>query len=116
MKIKIDEILKALSEPTRIKILCIIYVRNVNLCNIVDFLGLSYPTISIHIKTLKEIGIIEVQKNGRWQELSLYKNNKNKIIKFIIDNFELLFEDYLLNKKEIKKLDQIIEQKSCNIT
>jgi ArsR family transcriptional regulator len=35
-------------------------------CNIVDCTPLSQPTISYHVKVLKEAGLLDVEKQGLW--------------------------------------------------
>jgi ArsR family transcriptional regulator len=61
-------VFKALSDPTRLQILSLV-ARNpggVCECNIVACTPLSQPTISYHVKVLKEAGLIDVEKHGLW--------------------------------------------------
>jgi ArsR family transcriptional regulator, arsenate/arsenite/antimonite-responsive transcriptional repressor len=58
---------KALSDPTRLSI--VNSLANREECCVCEFqhLGLSQPTISHHLKTLREAGLIEVaRKRGTW--------------------------------------------------
>ncbi len=59
------KICKALSHPTRVKILH--HLKQINKClcgEIVDMFPLSQSTISQHLKHLKDSGIIKGQVNG----------------------------------------------------
>jgi ArsR family transcriptional regulator len=58
---------KALSDPTRLRILkAISLVSEACECNIVPSFGLSQPTISYHIKILREAGLIRSERRGQW--------------------------------------------------
>jgi len=69
-------VFRALSDPTRLQILSLV-ARNpggVCECNIVDCTPLSQPTISYHVKVLKEAGLLDVQKQGLWCYFRLRKD------------------------------------------
>jgi ArsR family transcriptional regulator len=58
---------KALSDPTRLRILrAISQMSELCECNIVPAFGLSQPTISYHLKTLREAGLIRSERRGQW--------------------------------------------------
>lgn len=60
-------IFKALSDPTRLRILkAISRTGELCECNIVPAFGLSQPTISYHLKTLREAGLIRSERRGQW--------------------------------------------------
>jgi len=69
-------VFKALSDPTRLQILSLV-ARNpggVCECQIVGCTPLSQPTISYHVKVLKEAGLLEVEKQGLWCYYRLRKD------------------------------------------
>jgi ArsR family transcriptional regulator len=60
-------VFKALSDPTRLRILRVIsHMDQLCECNIVPVFGLSQPTISYHLKVLREAGLITSQRRGQW--------------------------------------------------
>jgi ArsR family transcriptional regulator len=62
------ELMKALSDPTRLTILASLWKATEPIC-ICDFtaaLGLSQPTISHHMAKLKDAGLVESEKKGIW--------------------------------------------------
>jgi ArsR family transcriptional regulator len=66
---------KALADPTRLRILkAISNMRELCECNIVPSFGLSQPTISYHLKILREAGLVESERRGQWVYHSV--NNK----------------------------------------
>lgn len=60
--------LKALSDETRLKILDLVAGAGEDLCacEIETFFDLSQPTISHHLRILREAGIVEAEKRGPW--------------------------------------------------
>lgn len=59
---------KALADPTRLEILRLVAAQDgpTCVCDIVDHFDLSQPTISHHLKVLREAGLLSQQKLGIW--------------------------------------------------
>lgn len=57
-----------LSDPTRLRLLSLIAARGeaCAACDLVEPLGVSQPTVSHHLKTLFEAGLVDREKRGRW--------------------------------------------------
>jgi ArsR family transcriptional regulator len=68
-------IFKALADPTRVQILSLVARREGGVCEceIVGCTPLSQPTISYHVKMLKEAGLLDVEKQGSWRYFRLRK-------------------------------------------
>lgn len=60
--------LKALADPTRLAIFRLIAAQEdpICVCDIVDRFEVSQPTISHHLKVLREAGLISVSRRGVW--------------------------------------------------
>jgi len=66
--------LKALADPTRIGIVnALARSPELCVCNLTEAFGLSQPTISHHLKVLREAGLIEAERRGTW---SFYRLNR----------------------------------------
>jgi ArsR family transcriptional regulator, arsenate/arsenite/antimonite-responsive transcriptional repressor len=62
------ELMKALADPTRLTMIASLWKAKVPIC-ICDFtagLELSQPTISHHMAKLKEVGLVDSEKQGIW--------------------------------------------------
>jgi ArsR family transcriptional regulator len=62
-------VLAALADPTRLRIISILLDAPEGSCCGCDMeqpLGLSQPTISHHLKVLREAGLVEGERQGRW--------------------------------------------------
>jgi ArsR family transcriptional regulator, arsenate/arsenite/antimonite-responsive transcriptional repressor len=58
---------KALSDATRVAIVNrLAGAAEVCVCVFVDELGLSQPTISHHLRVLREAGLVESRRRGTW--------------------------------------------------
>jgi ArsR family transcriptional regulator len=58
---------KALADPTRVAIVnCLSAADEVCVCNLTETFDLSQPTISHHLKILREAGLVESSRRGTW--------------------------------------------------
>jgi ArsR family transcriptional regulator, arsenate/arsenite/antimonite-responsive transcriptional repressor len=64
----------ALSDPVRLRVLSILAAApegEVCVCEFVEPLGKSQPTISHHMKILSEAGLVQGERRGKWVWYSL---------------------------------------------
>ena len=57
---------KALSDKNRLRILLMLRVRPLCVCEISEVLNIAMSTISSHLKILRSAGLIQDEKDGRW--------------------------------------------------
>lgn len=65
---------KALGDPTRVRLLSLIAGhpdREACICDLVEPVGLSQPTVSHHMKQLVDAGLVVREQRGRWAFYSL---------------------------------------------
>ena len=57
-----------LADSTRLRLLSLIAASGeaCAACDLVEPLGVSQPTVSHHLKVLREAGLVESEKRGRW--------------------------------------------------
>ena len=56
----------ALSDPTRLRLLNLMYGREVCVCYFVEILGQSQPKISRHLAYLRRAGVVTARREGKW--------------------------------------------------
>ncbi len=59
----------ALADPARLRLLSLIAAQadgEVCACDLVEPIGRSQPTVSHHLKVLREAGVIEGERRGTW--------------------------------------------------
>ena len=60
------EVLKALAEPARWRIIERLGDEELCVCHLVDDLGIAQPLVSHHLKVLREAGIVESDRFKQW--------------------------------------------------
>jgi ArsR family transcriptional regulator len=62
----LDQVLKALADPTRVRILGLLGAGEVCVCHIQESLRLPQPLVSRHLAYLRRAGLVETRKDGLW--------------------------------------------------
>lgn len=65
---------KALGDPTRLRLLSLIAAHETGeacVCDLTEPLDLSQPTISHHLKVLREAGLVTSERRGTWVHYKL---------------------------------------------
>ncbi|QSO47749.1 ArsR/SmtB family transcription factor [Alicyclobacillus mengziensis] len=70
---------KALGDETRLKILAMLLVQDVCLCEIVDGLKIPTSTINHHLKILERGGVIEGRREGKFTVYSIDPTKLDRI-------------------------------------
>jgi len=78
-----SNIFKALSDPTRLKIITMLKEENLCACKILEKFNITQPTLSYHMKILIESNLVKSAKKGPWVTYSLNKSKQKEIIKFL---------------------------------
>ena len=75
------ELFRALADPARVRIVNRLAVGAgpVCICELVDPLGLSQPTVSHHMKKLLDAGLVEREQRGKWAYFSLKRDAGEKL-------------------------------------
>src|SRR6476661_965546 len=64
---------RVLGDPARIRILNALATNGepVCVCHLIEPLGLTQPTVSHHLKTLTDAGLLDREQRGKWAYFSL---------------------------------------------
>jgi ArsR family transcriptional regulator, arsenate/arsenite/antimonite-responsive transcriptional repressor len=75
------ELFRALGDPARVRIMNVLATNDgpVCVCNLVEPLGLSQPTVSHHMKKLLEVGLVDREQRGKWAYFSLKPEAARKL-------------------------------------
>ena len=63
---RLDRVLKALADPTRVRVLGLLRAGEVCVCHINESLGVPQPKASRHLAYLRRAGLVEATKRGLW--------------------------------------------------
>jgi ArsR family transcriptional regulator len=67
-------VLKAIADPARLRVISLLAANESGeacVCDLTEPLGLSQPTVSHHLKTLVDAGLVRREKRGVWAYFSL---------------------------------------------
>ena len=64
--LEILNITKALSDENRVRALMMLTGGELCVCQIIEMLGLAPSTVSKHMSILRQAGLVETRKEGRW--------------------------------------------------
>jgi len=78
--------LKALADPTRLRLLSIVASSEdaeACVCDLIEPVGLSQPTVSHHLRILSEAGFLSRSKRGTWAYYRLVPGALEKVSQFL---------------------------------
>lgn len=104
-------VLKALGEPTRLKIIKYLSERELCVCELVVILGISQPRISQHVKVLKQAGLVMERKVRQNSFLSI---NEAVLMDAIISPFHTLMQTKLEKLPELKEENRRFKNLDAN--
>jgi ArsR family transcriptional regulator len=64
MATRLDELLKAAGEPTRLRLLNLLRTGSICVCDLQKVLEIPQPTISRHLAALRHAGVVQYVRNG----------------------------------------------------
>jgi ArsR family transcriptional regulator len=71
------KVMKALSDPNRVKILKMLQQKVLCVCELQAALNLAQPTVSSHLRLLEEAGLVRSRKEGLWVNYLLAEGSTN---------------------------------------
>jgi ArsR family transcriptional regulator len=107
------KVMKALSDGNRTKIVKMLALKEMCVCEMKIALEMAQPSVSKHLKILEEAGLVESRKEGMWVNYSLPKKPATSYAKHMLE----VLGDWINDDKEIKtvvKLAGTLDR--CDIT
>ena len=68
---RVSLICKALSDPNRLQVIQILTSGERCACELLEQLQITQPTLSHHMKTLEDCGLVSSRRKGKWSHYSL---------------------------------------------
>lgn len=85
---KAAQILKLLGDKTRLSMMKLLQTNECCVCELVEIYKASQPSISQHLRKLKDIELVREKRKGQWIFYSL--NKENHYYQFVLDILESL--------------------------
>jgi len=98
------KVIRAFSDPNRVKLLKMLQQRTMCVCEIQAALGIAQPTVSKHLKVLEDAGLVAHKKDGLWVNYHLTDGGKSPYAASLLGNLK----HWLKEDKEIMRLEKMI--------
>ncbi|MFB5664141.1 ArsR/SmtB family transcription factor [Alteribacillus sp. HJP-4] len=72
---KAAPVLKLLGDKTRLTMLAMLYEGECCVCEFTEIFKMSQPSISQHLRKLRDAGVVNEERRGQWVFYSLNKDN-----------------------------------------
>ena len=87
------KVMKAMSEPNRVKILKLLQHKEFCVCELQALLDLAQPTISKHLKLLEDAGLVDSYKDKLWVNYRLTKGEDSVYARNLLKNLRGWLKD-----------------------
>ena len=78
------DVFKALSDETRLRILNLLYERELCVCDVMEILQITQAKASRHLIYLKNAGLVKDRKQAQWAYYSMRNDNKPKLLDSLV--------------------------------
>ena len=101
------KVMKALSDPNRVKMVKLLQHKVLCVCEIQETLGLAQSTVSNHLKILEDAGLIIYFKDGLWVNYQLADGAKSPYVANMLGNLRHWLNDDPEIDTLVQRLNQI---------
>ena len=81
-------VMKALSDPTRVRILKMLQGGEFCVCEVTDALKLAQSTVSKHLRLLEQAGLLTFRKSGQWVYYKLSNGSESPYAAVLLGNLK----------------------------
>ena len=94
------KVMKALSDPNRVKIVKMLQQKTMCVCEMREALQIAQPSVSKHLKILEDAGLVASKKDGQWVDYYLSDGSNSPYVASLLGNLK----HWLENEDDIEKL------------
>ena len=107
------KVMKALSDPNRVKIIKMLQHKVMCVCEIQAALRIAQPSVSKHLKILEEAGIVTFRKDGMWVNYQLADGSASPYAANLLGSLRHWLEDDSEVAEIVRKLSSIRREDIC---
>ncbi|MBW2028055.1 MAG: winged helix-turn-helix transcriptional regulator [Deltaproteobacteria bacterium] len=107
------KVMKALSDPNRIKIIKMLQHKMMCVCEIKEALQISQPSVSKHLKILEDAGLVDFKKDGLWVNYHLTDGSKSAYVASLMGNLRHWLEEEPEIREILEKIPYIRREEVC---
>jgi len=109
---QLSQIFKALSDETRLRIINLLSMGKLCVCDIMAILNISQPKASRHLAYLKHSGLVQSQREGLWIHYALNSKIDSKT-QTLIDFVSSYKKQYPILQQDTRRLKARLKEKSA---
>ena len=106
-------VMKALSDPNRVKIIKMLQHRTMCVCEMQEALEVAQPTVSKHLKLLEDAGLVSFYKEGIWVNYHLADGSSSPYVAAVLGNLRHWLEDDPEVSDLVERLPTIRRENIC---
>ncbi len=106
-------VMKALSDPNRVRILKLLGKKELCVCELQDLVGLAQSTVSKHMKLLEEAGLVDFRKDGSWIIYRLTSGEESAYARVMLENLSGWLDDDPPLKKMMLEMSRVDQERIC---
>ena len=106
-------VMKALSDPNRVRVLKMLETKQLCVCELKDLIGLAQSTVSKHLKVLEEAGLVDYHKEGSWFIYRLTDGEESDYASVMLENLKGWLNDEPQLQDMIARMPLVDRERSC---
>ncbi len=110
---KFIRVMKALSDPSRVKIMKMLQVKELCVCEITAVLGLAQSTVSKHLRILEDAGLVDSSKEGAWVNYKIAQVHENEYAEVMQKHLTNWLDDDPQIKNGLIKVNSVDRLRIC---
>ena len=83
---ELADFFKVFGNSTRIRIMCALFERELNVCCIADIVGMEQSTVSHQLRVLRQENLVKVRREGKQSYYSLEDEHIQKIFEMGLEH------------------------------
>jgi ArsR family transcriptional regulator len=107
------KVMKALSDPNRVKIIKLLQQKMMCVCELRGALKIAQPTVSKHLKILEEAGLVDYAKDGLWVNYFLADGKTSPYAASVLGNLKHWLEEDPEIAELVKKVPFLNREELC---
>ncbi len=107
------KVMKAVSDPNRVKMLKMLQQRSLCVCEMQAALGIAQPTVSNHLKVLEDAGLVTYRKSGLWVNYTVSDGSSSPYAATLLGNLRHWLQDDPEMARILQDLPEIDREFIC---
>ena len=110
---RLSQVYNMLSDKNRLRILKLLEHKPMCVCELTHVLGIRQPSVSRHLRKLKEADLIDSRQDGQWHEYFINRQG-NEYSRILMGNLSGWLNDEPVIEEDLKKAEGACRDFLCN--